>query len=311
MVNLKLSFPDGFFDEEVRCDYTVSKAMKEIWAVEMDLLSELLRVCRKHNINVMVAGGTALGVVRHEGFIPWDDDIDLIMYRDDYNKLCSVADEFSHPYFFQTEYTDRGSLTGHAQLRNSETTAVFKKNRNKLYSFNQGIFIDIFPMDAVVDNKFLLAIQQKEAGFLKNKARAAARFSTRYVEEKATRTSVFIHKYFSKFFDRLSLWCYKRFEKVCQRYNKKDSKAVSLLSFAFGDKRLYRLRKNYTEVIEMPFEFIKVPITKEYDECLRMIYGNYMEFVKGTSYHGEVIFDTNRSYKEFTEEMRKMKQSGK
>ena len=146
-MNIKLSLPSGFLEEEVRCDYTVSKEMKKVWAVELDLLSEFQRVCKLHDLKYSVCGGTLLGAIRHKGFIPWDDDIDVMMMRDEYEKLCKLADEFKHPYFFQTEETDPGSLRGHAQLRNSETTGILKRELKFKRPFNQGVFIDIFPLD--------------------------------------------------------------------------------------------------------------------------------------------------------------------
>ena len=107
MIELNINIPDSFLDEEERCGYIVSKQMKEVWAVELDLLAELLRVCKKHGIKVFASGGTMLGAIRHKGFIPWDDDIDMMMFRSDYDKLCAIAaEEFVEPYFFQTEYTD-------------------------------------------------------------------------------------------------------------------------------------------------------------------------------------------------------------
>ena len=151
MVDLNIVLPDGFLNEEVRCGYTVTKQMKEVWAVELDMLEKLLSVCKKHDIKIFASGGTMLGAVRHQGFIPWDDDIDMMMFRDDYEKLCKVAqEEFEYPYFFQTEYTDVGSLRGHAQLRNSATTGILAGERNQKYSFNQGIFLDIFPLDNIL-----------------------------------------------------------------------------------------------------------------------------------------------------------------
>lgn len=82
MVDLNIVLPDGFLNEEVRCGYTVTKQMKEVWAVELDMLEKLLSVCKKHDIKIFASGGTMLGAVRHQGFIPWDDDIDMMMFRD-------------------------------------------------------------------------------------------------------------------------------------------------------------------------------------------------------------------------------------
>lgn len=70
-------------DEEVRCDYTVTKEAKKLWAAEMDLALQLEKICKKHNIKYFAAGGTLLGAVRHKGFIPWDNDMDFLMLKDD------------------------------------------------------------------------------------------------------------------------------------------------------------------------------------------------------------------------------------
>ena len=100
MIKLKINIPPTFFDEEVRCNYIVKSLMKEVWAVEMDLLEEAKRVFEKYNLRWYAIGGTLLGAVRHKGFIPWDDDIDIAMPRSDYAKSQELAgDEFCYPYF--------------------------------------------------------------------------------------------------------------------------------------------------------------------------------------------------------------------
>ena len=145
MVSLNIKLPENFLDEEIRDDYVVSSQMKQVWAVELDLLNKILEVCKKYNIKIIASGGTLLGAVRHKGFIPWDDDIDLMMMRDQYDKLCDVAEkEFTYPYFFQTEYTDPGSMRGHAQLRNSQTTGILNVERGKCKFNREKSFGEIF-----------------------------------------------------------------------------------------------------------------------------------------------------------------------
>ena len=178
---IKMNLPDEFFCEEIRWGYTITQEMKEVWAVELDLLSELLRVCGKYNIQISATSGTTLGAIRHQGFIPWDNDIDMGMLREDYEKLCEVAPfEFKEPYFFQTEYTDHGSLRGHAQLRNSKTTAILMTEKKRHLKFNQGIFIDIFPFDRVVDDETKRKREQKHIIRLKKITYVIAYFTDQF-----------------------------------------------------------------------------------------------------------------------------------
>lgn len=136
-MHIKIQLPKGFLDAEMRCGYQVTTEMKKVWAVQLDLLYEFQRVANKHGIKYIANGGTMLGAVRHKGFIPWDDDTDIMMMRDEYERFCQIAPkEFKHPYFFQTEHTEPGSLRCHAQLRNSETTAIIKSEQNGSCTFN-------------------------------------------------------------------------------------------------------------------------------------------------------------------------------
>ena len=95
-------------NEEIRDGYVVSAEMKKVWDIQMHLMRKVLDVCRENDLNIWVDGGTLLGAVRHHGYIPWDDDIDLIMMRDDYERLQRIAAQyFTPPLFFQTAYTDQ------------------------------------------------------------------------------------------------------------------------------------------------------------------------------------------------------------
>ena len=134
--------PNEFYHAEDKI-LTVAAETKAIGAVELDLLAEFDRVCKRLSLKYTIAYGTLLGAVRHKGFIPWNNDVDVLMLRKDYEILCAHADEFKHPYFLQNEEFDPGSGRGHGQLRNSSTTGILKSdmlNGEARYSFNQGIF---------------------------------------------------------------------------------------------------------------------------------------------------------------------------
>ena len=109
-------------------------------------------ICKKYDLRCFAVGGTLLGAVCHDGFIPWDDDIDLGMMRKDYDKLLKIIRKIKlpHPYRFLTPETDPGYGKGFIRLTNIDTFALAKNNAG--FDYNHGIFIDIFPFDAIPDD---------------------------------------------------------------------------------------------------------------------------------------------------------------
>ena len=88
---MELNIPDNYFEGEIREGFYVESMMKKNWACMIKVLAEVDRICRKHGIQYFADWGTLLGTVRHKGFVPWDDDIDITMKRPDFNKFCLVA----------------------------------------------------------------------------------------------------------------------------------------------------------------------------------------------------------------------------
>ena len=304
MVNLKINLPEGYLDEEVRDGFTVTPDRKKVWAVELDLLAETFRVCDKYGITVFADAGTMLGAVRHKGFIPWDDDIDLVLSRPDYEKLCEVAPkEFKHPYFFQTEETDPGSGRGHAQLRNSETTGILKKEQEVRYTFNQGIFIDFFPYDNVPDDPKKRAEMVYKIEELRNKSVSYAKLfysknpgvGFRWFVAHALQIAIkIVHaKYDNKYF--------REMEKAKLAFRDEDTRYIANLYRLWADdpESCVWEKEWYREAVEVPFEFITIKIPAGYNEYLTKTYGEWQKFVVGSSDHGDIIFDTDRSYKEY------------
>lgn len=303
MVDLKISIPDDFLKEEVRCGYTVSKKMKEVWAVQLDLFAEFDRVCKKYNITYIASGGTMLGAVRHHGYIPWDDDMDLMMMRDQYEKLCKVApQEFKHPYFYQTEKTDPGFHRWFARLRNSETTAIQKREKPYHPTYNQGIFIDIFPMDNVIEDECLFQKQIKDAKKYTNLYSYLHSIESNFRSDEDSLEKKFgkqlLHKLFGKMIQKRQLTSsiYKKTDGIYQRYNHIETDLISLLSFQIDNLGHAIHRKDMGNIINQEFEFLKIPIIANYDEHLKRKYGDYMTPMKNPNYHGDTIFDTSIPY---------------
>ncbi len=137
--------PESFLNEETRNGFLVTRERKKLWAVLLDLLLQFDSVCKKHGLRYFLNSGSLLGAIRHKGFIPWDDDIDVEMPRDDYEKLMTLSDEYKYPYFLQTPFTDKNSAYSFAKLRNSNTTMASK--HFAFQDMNHGVLIDIFPYD--------------------------------------------------------------------------------------------------------------------------------------------------------------------
>lgn len=305
MVDLKISLPKHFLDEEERCGFIVTKERKEIWAVELDLLAEFRRVCEKFDIKWFFDGGSVLGAVRHKGFIPWDDDIDIAMPRCEYEKLCKVAqDEFNHPYFFQTFESESGYHRMHAQFRNSQTTGILKSEWPK-YKFNQGIFIDIFPFDNVPDNED----ERNKFGSSIISLHNKLHFHLEYSRDFRPRSNAglwsklkHIVKYLlvTVLFDRPN-----RTQNIIQKISEQTNKYNNIETECFANLSLpaqtfshqnYFHKKWYSSCEMIPFEMIEVPVPLGYQDYLKTLYGNWETPIRANSQHGDVFFDVNRPY---------------
>ncbi len=288
-----MQLDNDFLKEEQRCGFTVSAEMKKVWAVQLELLELFQDVCRRHGLRYFASGGTLLGAIRHKGYIPWDDDIDIMMMREDYDKLLAVApQEFPAPYFFQTVWNDEKYSRGHAQLRNSNTTAILAEEKG-CFPFNQGVFIDIFPTDAVPDNEEERAKQRADIRLWEKLLNVTVRYPANAY--KSLPKSI-LHAIASlipyRFFIRQK-------EKACTRYNGQGMKRVGLISFLADDERLIFPAEAFDNVLTVPFEGITIDIPADYDTLLSHQYGDYMTMKKENSYHGGIIFDTERSYLDY------------
>ena len=287
-------------EEEIICNFRVSSKRKKVWKVELDLLNNFIEICNKYKLTYFAIGGTLLGAIRHKGFIPWDDDIDIGMPREDYNKLLEIAKkEFKNPIFFQTPYNDK-LFRGHAQLRNSNTTGILPVDIYEHY--NQGIFIDIFPYDEYPKEK-------KDYNKQYKKLKIYEKIIRRYYSYGTSFKSKFISFIFARPLGNIIgiKRIYNKYEKECSKYNNTGSGIVSNLSLSYDRKLNNMNREDMYNLLKVKFENIYIYIPKNYDKILKESYGNYMICKKVNSTHGEVIFDTEVSYMDFIEKYKNNK----
>lgn len=291
--------PLSFFRSEIISDFYVDEKRKKIWAVSLDLLYKFDEVCRKYNLTYYLAFGSLLGAVRHHGFIPWDDDIDIMMPRDDYEKLRTLKDEFKHPYFLQIPGEDEGFYYSFAKLRNSNTSGISFPFRYE--KFNQGLFIDIF----ILDNYNPITIKQ-DILIIKNLIRessALMRRSNPFPDEKDR----FLMSQVEQVRDGQEV-CKDLSYILRKNENLKTDKYICWCCGVYDYHKLIFDKRAFENPLEFNLYNHQVFIPSDYESVLKTTYNNYMALPpleeRGT-WHSSNIIDTEIPYEKTLMELYK------
>lgn len=251
---------------------------KRMQRIQLDILSEIDRICEKYGIKYCLGFGTMLGAVRHQGFIPWDDDADVLMLRDDYElfkKACAV--ELEAKYFLQDEKSDKNYLWGYAKLRNLNTIYIRSGQEHILCA--NGVYVDIFPLDNVPNCFALQVIQDfictilrktlwaKVGQYIEEKrfTRCIYKILARVPKKKIYQILYFVKGMSNKQTERVRCLL---FTAPGKHWNKKGNSRLT----RYGFEREWVLeRKRYT------FEDRSFWGSKDYQHCLYYLYGDYMK----------------------------------
>ena len=247
-----------------------SNELKAIHSLELEALTVIDQICRKHAIKYTLIGGSLLGAIRHNGFIPWDDDVDIAMLRDDLEKFKLICKtELPSKYFYQDMNTDPEYLYLFDKIRINNT--LFKEYYLAECNINHGVFIDIFPADNVSDKKSEDKKQFNSFILLRHM------FMAKYLSVKARKGKKKIIAGLIKYLipNNTKNIRNKAFDIMC-KYDKEKTKEVRLFPITYAKKDVY-CRKFFEEVEDHKFENHNFLISKYYEQMLVNDYGNWRE----------------------------------
>ena len=252
--------------------------MNPLQQKQLDILKAFIRVCDKHNLTYFLVYGTALGAIRHKGFIPWDDDIDVGMPRADYEKYIQLQSEYEGtPYFIQTFKSDPCYIYNYAKLRDSSTT--FLENAFKNHRINQGVFIDVFPVDGMSKEEGDREKIGKKNKFIWRQVYFSYLPALRRKVHKRTWFKDILLNIVAGLFYVFDIAHYrnKRVERFVRQVSFEEAKMAGIM-FGFTWRINCMPADIFRETIKVPFEDIEVKVVKDYDRYLTLLYKDYMKF---------------------------------
>ena len=262
------------------------------------MVRRFVDVCEEHHLQYWMMGGTLLGAVRHKGFIPWDNDIDLAMPRADYNRLLEIGPtEFMAPMFFQTPVTDKARFFNtYLKIRNGNGTAATREEVES--GMNGGIFIDIFCLDEIPDDlrerkryfARLAELTKMRRFALGLPAKKGWKNRLRELVQKAVYQVYFHHP------DAAGL--YRMYQKEAGRYAGTGCKQLAHRDFGYHEKFIWN-KSDWDDTVQLPFMDLTLNAPAGYDAVLKRQYGDYWQIPEDKSTHDYFEFDPDTPFTKF------------
>lgn len=254
--------------------------LRELQMIQLDMLCEVDRICRKCNIHYNIIAGTLLGAVRHQGYIPWDDDADVALLRSEYESFREACKkELNHEKFYFQDHTNtEGYRWGYGKLRRKET--IFLREYQEDMPYDQGVFIDVFPLDNVPESKLGRSLVNLQCFILRK-----AMWAPIGIKASNNMMSKMLYGILSKL---PNSYVYGRYERLVKRCEGITSDWVRILTFPTPNSEYGYVKKWYENSEEILFEQIAFWGIKDKDEYLKFKYGYYMQLpeTKDRKVHG-------------------------
>ena len=283
----RMQFSKEFFKDEVREGFYVSGMMKRVWAAQLEVLADVAKVCKKHNIRWFADGGTLLGAVRHNGYIPWDDDLDIIMLREDYNRFNQIAKkELPSNYAVINFHTEEKFWELLTRINNGNSIRMDEEHMKKYHGFPFVAGIDIFPLDYIAP--------KKEEEELRIKMAEIVEYVIDVIDEenKNTKEMEDLLKQVEELcvvkLDRkrpIKLQLYTLLENLFSLYHKKEAKEVAIMPYWIKSRRHKYPLEYFKQTISLPFEEMEINAPLSYEGVLKLAFGDYMKCFKGGGLH--------------------------
>ncbi len=275
-----IHFDEDFFLAEEREEFTISSMMKRAWAAQLEVLEEIRSACNLLNLHFYADFGTLLGAVRHKGFIPWDDDLDICMLRRDYLEFLEKAPKVLGKWFeIKSVYSDPTDDVVKARVINGRHMCFDEVFLKKFHRCPYVVGIDIFPIDNVPDDErqfdnlvdsldFLLRV---EASIPEKEPYDRDVISLMREIERTYGISI-------DYNNRLQHEVKKIFDLLSAKYvNDSTTQIGCMMGFCIDRKKFRYPRECYENYMEMPFENTVIPVPSGYDRILKNYYGaDYM-----------------------------------